>query len=40
MVRAIPADTDENGRTLMEIHADEISNNLAMHETFVKITRT
>jgi len=24
----------------MEIHAGEISNNLAMHETFVEITRT
>jgi hypothetical protein len=40
MVGVIPAASGGNDRALMEIHADEISNNLAMHETFVEITRT
>lgn len=40
MIRAVPADTGENGRALMKIHADATSNNLVMHETFVEITRT
>jgi len=40
MVGAIPAGSGENGQALMEIHADEVSNNLATHETFVEITRT
>jgi hypothetical protein len=40
MVGAIPAGSSEKGPALMEIHADEINKNLAMHETFVEITRT
>jgi len=39
MVGAIPAGASGNGQVLMENHADEISNNLTMHETFVEITK-
>jgi hypothetical protein len=39
MVEAVPASTGENGQVLMENHANDISNNLTMHETFVEITK-
>ena len=39
MAGAIPAGTGENGRVLMDDPAEDISNDLTMHETFVEITK-
>jgi hypothetical protein len=39
MLLAIPAGSGGNGWVLMEIHTDDFSSNLTMHETFVEITK-